>query len=90
MSEIGKVQREAVNVIFRTLHALARGDLELARKLLDRARGLDVALVNAQLLSAISAVIDSGKSPSSIETLMSLTNLTPYEDAARRVASDSF
>lgn len=88
MSEEGKAQREAVTVIFKTLGALACDDLALAGKLLDKALSLDAAKVNGQLLEVIGSVIDSGKSPSSLESLLSVTTHTPYEDAASKVAND--
>ena len=82
MNSTGRSQREAVDVIFRLLKAVAEGNPILAQKLLGRAKGLDLAGVNSELLGAISTYLRSDGSAESKRQLKQRVAATPYETAA--------
>ena len=82
MNSSGKSQREAVDVIFKLFKAVAEGNPILARKLLGKAKGLDLAGVNSELLEAISSYLGSDGSAESKRQLKKRVASTPYETAA--------
>ncbi len=88
MDSRGRSQREAVDVIFRLLKAVAEGNPTLAWKLLGRAKGLDLAGVNSELLEAISSYLRSDGSAESKRQLKKVIAATPYETAAAPLFDD--
>ncbi len=79
---VGKSQREAVTVIFKLLDSIVAGKTDLAGELLERAESLDVAGVNAELLSSISEYLRSNAGSVAKQRLKENVAGTPYEVAA--------
>lgn len=75
----GKVQREAVNVVFRLLEALQRRDALLVSKLLSRLRNLDQANVYFDFGKLVEAMLKEGISGKSLDRIQSYFEGTPFE-----------
>ena len=89
MDSEGRLQRDAVTVIFRLLEALSDGELILAQDLLEKATLLDVARVNSELLELIAECISSNSSLDSRRRIVAKVAGTPYEAAAARLVEGS-
>ncbi len=75
----GKIQREAVNVVFRLLEALQRGDALLVSELLSRLRNLDQANVYFDFGELVEVILKDGITDKSLDRVRSHFEGTPFE-----------